>query len=350
MKKSSFKFPLPQDLIARHPEGERDASRLMVLHRKTGKIEHKHFSDIIEYFDPGDCMVLNDTQVFPARLHGRKEQSGAKIEVMLLRELDRSAFIWSVQVDPARKIRVGNKIFFGKDEALEAEVLDNTTSRGRTITFHFPGSHEELLEQIARLGDMPLPGWIKRDPTDEDRDRYQTVYARKLGAVTAPSAGFHFTPHLLKRLEIKGIDICSVTLHMGMVNCESVDMEDLSKFRMPSENYSIPKETTEKINARDVKKSRIISVGVGTTKALETSLSTQGLLKVREDEWTDKFIFPPYEFKLCDALVTNFHLPVSTMLMLACAFGGHDFVMQAYKEAIKERYRFFNYGDAMLIL
>ena len=350
MKLSKFRFNLPEGLIALYPTPERDESRLMVVHRDSGKIEHAQFKDLLNYLEEGSSLVLNDTRVYPARLQGNKEQNGARIEVTLLRELDEKSHLWSVEVDPARKIRVGNKIYFGEDEVLEAEVLDNTTSRGRTVAFHFTGSREEFFEIIERLGSMPLPDKISRPPAPEDAERYQTVYAKKLGAVTAPSAGFHFTPHLVKRLEIKGVKVSELTLHMGMSNCQDVDMEDLSKFRMPSENFSIPQSTAEAVNDSLSENKRVVAVGVSTAKAIESNLTVDGMLRSVQDGWTDKFIFPPYAFRACQGLVTNFHLPLSTMLMLACAFGGYELIMKAYAIAIKERYRFFNYGDAMLIL
>ena len=349
MKLAKFRFDLPRKLVAYYPEEERDHSRLMVLHKDTGKIEHKVFSDILHYFSAGDTFVVNDTKVFQARLIGEKEKTGAKIEVLLLRKLSvEDPKIWDVLVDPARKIRVGNKISFG-DGLLVAEVLDNTTSRGRTVSFHFSGTVEEFHTLIDQLGETPLPDKIERRAEEMDRERYQTIYASKVGAVTVPSAGLHFTKHLVKRLLIQDTSVVPITLHMGLGNHVPVDVEDLGKFKMDSENYDIPEQTITAVNTSLGQKKKVVAVGVSTAKALESSVSVQGKLKQR-GEWTNLFIFPPYEFKICNALVTNFHLPESTMLMLACAFGGYEKVMHAYEIAIKERYRFFNYGDAMLVL
>ncbi len=349
MKLSKFKFDLPINQIAKYPKTERDESRLMVIHRDTGKIEHKIFKDIIDYFDEDDCLVINDTKVFPARLSGNKEKTGAKIEVTLLRPLGEDSHLWDVNVDPARKIRVGNKIYFG-DELLVAEVVDNTTSRGRTISFHFDGTKEEFYDLIDHIGQMPLPEHIAREVEPEDYERYQTIYASEKGAVTAHSAGLHFTKHLIKRLEIKGINIMPVTLHMGVGNCRCVDVEDLSKFKMDVENYIVKQPTVEEVNKTLANNKKVIAVGISTMKALESSTTVDSKLKSIDNGWTNTFIFPPYNFKVCNTLITNFHLPSSTMLMSACAFGGYDLVMKAYATAIEEDYQFFNYGDAMLIL
>lgn len=348
MKLSAFKFELPEDRIAKYPTENRDDSRLMVLHRDTGEIEHKQFKDIVEYFEEGDVMVNNDTKVFPARLYGQKEKTGAKIEVFLLRELNPEMHLWDVLVDPARKIRVGNKLYFGEGE-LVAEVIDNTTSRGRTIRFLYDGTDEEFYNTIDQLGETPLPRTIPRDTEPEDRERFQTIYAKHVGAVAAPVAGLHFTLQVLKRLEIIGVDVSPVTLHIGLGTFRPVDVEDLTKHKMDSENYTITQETADFVNRALDNKKRVCSIGTTSMRALESSVSANGRLKANE-AWTDKFIFPPYEFKICNSLVTNFHLPESTLLMQAAAFGGYDLVMEAYKVAIKEKYRFFSYGDAMLIL
>jgi len=348
MKLSEFKFELPAELIASHPTENRDESRLMVVHRKTGQIEHRTFKDILEYFDEGDSLVINDSKVFPARLYGSKEKTGAKIEVFLLRELNKEARLWDVLVDPARKIRVGNKLYFG-DSDLVAEVIDNTTSRGRTIRFLFDGDDEEFNKVIDTLGETPLPKYIKRKAEPEDRDRYQTVYAKHIGAVAAPSAGMHFTKQLMKRLEIKGVEMPAITLHVGLGSFRAVDVEDLTKHKMDSENFRIYEETAEIVNKSIDEKKRICAVGTTVMRSIESSVSAHNRLKATE-AWTDKFIFPPYEFKIANALLTNFHMPESTLLMMACAIGGFDLIMKAYQEAIKENYRFLSYGDAMLII
>ncbi len=348
MKLSAFKFELPQDRIAKYPKENRDESRLMVLHRETGEIEHKEFKDIVDYFDEGDVMVSNDTKVFPARLYGQKEKTGAQIEVFLLRELNKEMKLWDVLVDPARKIRVGNKLYFGDGE-LVAEVIDNTTSRGRTIRFLFDGNDEEFTKTVDALGETPLPRVIDRPTEPEDRERFQTIFAKNVGAVAAPVAGLHFTPHLLKRLEIKGVDVTPVTLHIGLGTFRPVDVEDLTKHKMDSEHYNIGPETEALVNrALDAKK-RVVSIGTTSMRALESSVNAHDRLKANE-AWTDKFIFPPYDFKITNALVTNFHLPESTLLMHAAAFAGYKTLMNAYQVAIKEKYRFFSYGDALLII
>ncbi|MCP4457812.1 MAG: tRNA preQ1(34) S-adenosylmethionine ribosyltransferase-isomerase QueA [Cytophagales bacterium] len=348
MKLSAFKFDLPSSHIAQYPTENRDDSRLMVLHRDTGEIEHKTFSDITDYFDEGDMFVVNNTKVFPARLYGNKEKTGAKIEVFLLRELNREMKLWDVLVDPARKIRVGNKLYFGEGE-LVAEVIDNTTSRGRTIRFLNDSTEEEFYGLIDRLGETPLPKEIDRLTESDDKERFQTIYAEHLGAVAAPTAGLHFTKQLMKRLELKGIDTNAITLHVGLGTFRPVDVEDLTKHKMDSENYWVNEETEKRVNQALEQKSKICAVGTTVMRTLESSVSANGLLKANSG-WTDKFIFPPFDFKICDALVTNFHLPESTLLMMASAFGGYDLVMEAYKIAMKEKYRFFTYGDAMLIV
>lgn len=348
MKLSQFKFDLPTGLIAKHPVENRDESRLMVVHRDSGKIEHKIFKDVVDYFDEGDVFVLNDTKVFPARLYGNKEKTDAEIEVFLLRELNKEMRLWDVLVDPARKIRVGNKLYFGDGE-LVAEVIDNTTSRGRTIRFLFDGTDEEFNAVVDQLGKTPLPKIIERDVEDSDKERFQTIYAKNTGAVAAPSAGLHFTEHLMKKLDIIGVDVATITLHIGLGTFAPVDVEDLTKHKMSSESYFVPEATANMVNAAKENKKRVVSVGTTVMRALETAVSATDKLKAKEG-WTDKFIFPPYPFKICNAMITNFHLPESTLLMTAAAFGGYDLVMKAYEEAIKEKYRFFTYGDAMLIL
>lgn len=349
MKLSQFDFELPEELLAEYPSEHRDEARLMVLNRKEQTIEHKQFKDLINYFDEGDVMMLNNTKVFPARMFGNKEKTGARIEVFLLRELNAENRLWDVLVDPARKIRIGNKLFFGEDQSLVAEVIDNTTSRGRTLRFLFDGSYEAFREKLLELGQTPLPKFIKRDVEPEDEERYQTIFAKNEGAVAAPTAGLHFSKHLMKRLEIKGIDFAELTLHVGLGTFNSVEVEDLSKHKMDSEKIMIPEKTADMINSAKQGKKRICAVGTTVMRTVESCVSSSGTLNSFEG-WTNKFIFPPYDFSIANAMVTNFHLPKSTLLMQAAAFGGYDFVMEAYKEAIKEKYRFYTYGDAMLIL
>ncbi len=348
MKLSEFKYDLPSDLIAMYPAENRDESRLLVIHKKTGTIEHKSFKDIIDYFDDGDVLVGNNTKVFPARLYGHKEKTGAKIEVFLLRELNKSMFLWDVLVDPARKIRVGNKLYFG-DGSLVAEVIDNTTSRGRTIRFLYDGEPEDFYKTIDGLGETPLPKYISRPTEESDRDRFQTIFAKHKGAVAAPTAGLHFTPQLLKRFEIKNIEMEFITLHIGLGTFRPVDVEDLTKHKMDSEPFNVEEEVVASVNEALDNKRKVCAIGTTSMRTLESAVSASGRLKPKEG-WTDKFIFPPYEFKICNAMVTNFHLPQSTLLMMACAFGGYDLVMKAYEEAKKEKYRFLTYGDAMLII
>ncbi|WP_322550802.1 tRNA preQ1(34) S-adenosylmethionine ribosyltransferase-isomerase QueA [Flavobacterium psychraquaticum] len=349
MKLSHFQFTLPEELLAEFPTENRDESRLMVVNRKTGTIEHKLFKDIIDYFDDGDVMVLNNTKVFPARLYGNKEKTGARIEVFLLRELNAEQRLWDVLVDPARKIRIGNKLYFGDDDSLVAEVIDNTTSRGRTLRFLYDGSYEEFREKLLELGETPIPKFINREVTPEDADRYQTIYAKEEGAVAAPTAGLHFSKHLLKRLEIKGIDFAEVTLHVGLGTFNPVEVEDLSKHKMDSEEMKITQETCDIINNARANKKKVCCIGTTSMRAMESSVSSQRTLNPFEG-WTNKFIFPPYDFSLADAMVTNFHMPKSTLLMMGAAFCGHDLMMKAYKIAIEEKYRFYSYGDAMLII
>ena len=353
MKRSKYRFDLPHSLVASYPSEERDQCRLMILHRKEEKIEQGIFRDILDYMDDGDALITNNTRVLPARLYGRKDKTRAKIGVLLLRHLGKyqdnakQRHLWDVSVDPARKIRVGNKLYFG-DDSLMAEVMDNTTSRGRTIKFHFEGTTQEFYKVIERLGMPPLPDMLAREPNEEDKERFQTVYAKHWGSVSAASAGFHFTKHLLKRLEIKGVQISSLTLHMGQCNYFEVDVEDLSKYKVNSEEYYISPETANLVNRTKDASKRVFSVGVGTARGLESSVVVDRLRSKRG--MANIFIYPPYQFRVCDALVTNFHLPMSPMLILTSAFAEYDFLMHAYKLAIKERYRFFNYGDAMLIL
>ena len=348
MKLSKFKYKLPPALLAEHPSENRDESRLMVVHRDSGKIEHKVFKDIIDYFDDGDVMILNNTKVFPARLYGNKEKTGAKIEVFLLRELNRESLLWDVLVDPARKIRIGNKLYFGDDD-LVAEVIDNTTSRGRTLRFLFDGPYEEFKGIIESLGETPIPKYIKRAVEPEDEERYQTVFAKEEGAVAAPTAGLHFSKNLLKRLEIKGVMFPEVTLHVGLGTFRAVEVEDLTKHKMDSEEMQVTPEVANIINAAKTGKRRVCAIGTTVMRAIETSVSTTGELKPFQG-WTNKFIFPPYDFSIANCMVTNFHMPESTLLMMTAAFGGYDLIMEAYKTAIKEKYRFYSYGDAMLIL
>jgi S-adenosylmethionine:tRNA ribosyltransferase-isomerase len=349
MKLSEFNFQLPKELIAEHPSAHRDEARLMVVHRKTGKIEHKVFKDVLSYFNPHDVLILNDTKVFPARLYGRKEKTGAKIEVFLLRELHRESFLWDVLVDPARKIRIGNKLYFGKDDELVAEVIDNTTSRGRTLRFLYDGSFDEFKKLIETLGETPLPKYIKREVKPSDRERYQTVYAKNEGAVAAPTAGLHFSKELLKRIELKGIDLSYVTLHVGLGTFRTIEVEDLSKHKMDSEQLIITQPAADIVNKGKSGKRKICAVGTTSMRAIETSVSTDGQLKAI-DGWTNKFIFPPYDFRIANCMITNFHVPCSSLLIMVCAFGGYELTMKAYKEAVKNKYKFFSYGDAMLIL
>ena len=349
MKLSQYGYELNEDMIAKYPTVNRDDARLMVLHRSTGEIEHRTFKDIIEYFDEKDMFVFNDTKVFPARLQGCKEKTGADIEIFLLRELNRELRLWDVLVDPARKIRIGNKLYFGNDELMGAEVIDNTTSRGRTLRFLFDGSYEEFKTALYNLGETPLPRWVREKVEPEDAEWYQTIYADKEGAVAAPTAGLHFSKHLMKRMEIKGIDKAFLTLHVGLGNFRTVDVEDLSKHKMDSEQFFVTEECASAINTARSAGHKIVAIGTTVMRAMETAASVGGMLKPMEG-WTNKFIFPPYTFSAADAFVSNFHLPYSTQLMMVAAFGGYDFVMEAYDVAVKEGYRFGTYGDAMLIL
>jgi S-adenosylmethionine:tRNA ribosyltransferase-isomerase len=345
MKLSDFKYPLPRNLIAKYPAQPRDSSRLMVLNRQDESITEVRFSDMVKFFRKGDCIVVNETKVFPARLFGRKEKTNARIEVFLLRELKKEENIWDVIVDPARKVRIGNKIFFDNDR-LWCEVIDNTTSRGRTVRFTYKGDFYKLIEKI---GQTPLPYYIKREPTDKDKETYQTVFARVVGAVAAPTAGLHFTKRLIRQFHRMGVRMVPVVLHVGLGSFRPVEVEDLTKHKMDSEYFEIPESTAIAINRTIDSRGNVFAIGTSTTRALESSVTTYGHVKPAQG-WTDKFIFPPYDFKVVDKLVTNFHMPESTLLMLVCAFGGHEFVMRAYKMAIKRGYRFFSYGDAMIIL
>ena len=349
MKLTAFKFNLPKELLAEYPAKNRDESRLMVIDRKTGKIIHKKFKDVINYFDDGDVMIMNDTKVFPARMYGNKEKTGAKIEVFLLRELNGESRLWDVLVDPARKIRIGNKLYFGENDSLVAEVIDNTTSRGRTLRFLFDGPYDEFRKTLYELGETPLPKYIKRKVEESDKDRYQTIFAKNEGAVAAPTAGLHFSRELMKRLEIKGVNFSYVTLHVGLGTFRTVEVEDLTKHKMDSEEVVVPEKTVKMVNNAIDKKKRICAVGTTVMRGIETSVSVSGHLNPYTG-WTNKFIFPPYDFSIANCMITNFHMPESTLLMMTCAFGGYDLVMKAYKEAIKEKYRFYSYGDAMLII
>lgn len=350
MKLSQFKFKLPEDKIALHPTRYRDESRLLVLHKRTGEIEHKMFKDILNYFDDKDVFVFNDTKVFPARLYGNKEKTGARIEVFLLRELNEELRLWDVLVDPARKIRIGNKLYFGDDDSMVAEVIDNTTSRGRTLRFLYDGPHDEFKKSLYALGETPLPHTIINRPVEpEDAERFQSIFANKEGAVTAPTASLHFSRELMKRLEIKGIDFAYVTLHAGLGNFRDIDVEDLTKHKMDSEQMFVDANAVNAVNqAKDMGRN-VCAVGTTVMRAIESAVSTDGHLKEFEG-WTNKFIFPPYEFTVANSMISNFHMPLSTLLMIVAAFGGYDQVMDAYNIALKEGYRFGTYGDAMLIL
>ena len=351
MKLSQFKFKLPEERIALRPSYHRDECKLMVVHKKTGDIEHKVFKDVLDYFDEKDVFDFNDTKVFPARLYGNKEKTGARIEVFLLRELNEEFHLWDVLVDPARKIRIGNKLYFGEDDSMVAEVIDNTTSRGRTLRFLYDGPHDEFKAALYALGEAPIPDFLKerRDADDEDMERFQCIFAKNEGAVTAPTAGLHFSRELLKRMEIKGIESAFLTLHAGLGNFRDIDVEDLTKHKTDSEQMFVGDDVCNIVNTAKQEGRKVCAVGTTVMRAFETAVSTDGRLKPFEG-WTNKFIFPPYEFQLADAMITNFHLPMSTLLMMVCAFGGYDVVMNAYDEALKNDYSFATYGDAMLIV
>ena len=349
MKLSQFKFKLPDEKIAQYPAPYRDECRMMVLHRKSGQIEHRMFKDILEYFDEHDVFVFNDTKVFPARLYGNKEKTGAKIEVFLLRELNQELRLWDVLVDPARKIRIGNKLYFGDDNSIVAEVIDNTTSRGRTLRFLYDGDHEEFKRSLYALGEAPIPRFIGRESEPEDLERFQCIFAKKEGAVTAPTAGLHFSRQMLKRMEIKGIDFAYITLHCGLGNFRNTDVEDLTKHKMDSEQMEVNAECCNIINKAKDENRKIVAVGTTVQRALEACVGTDCRIKEFEG-WTNKFIFPPYDFSVADAMLSNFHLPYSTLLMLTAAFGDYDYTMEAYNVALKEDYKFGPFGDVMLIV
>lgn len=349
MKLSQFKFHLPEGRIAQYPAAHRDESRLMIVDARNRTIEHHTFKDLINYFDEGDMMVFNDTKVFPAHLYGHKEKTGAVIEVFLLRELNENNKFWDVLVEPARKIRIGNKLYFGDNNMLVAEVIDNTTNRGRTLRFLYDGPHDEFKELLYNLGTTPLPDYITRRAEPEDEERYQCIFAAKEGAVVAPAAGLHFSRELLKRLEIKGVESTFITLHSGRGNFREIDVEDLTKHNMDSECMTVTPEVVERINNAKDRGAKICAVGTSVMRALSTAVCMNGHI-MEYDGWTSKFIFPPHEFSVCTHMVSNFHLPESTMLMMVAAFGGYDLIMEAYKVAIEEKYRFGAYGDAMLII
>ena len=349
MKLSQFRYELPEELIAQHPLDNRDDSRLMIVHRDTGKFEHRMFKDVVDIFDEGDVFVANNTKVFPAKMYGNKEKTGAVIEVFLLRELNRESGLWDVLVDPARKIRIGNKLYFGENDELVAEVIDNTTSRGRTLRFLFNGTHEEFMQTVSQLGETPLPRYMTRPAEPEDRERFQTIYASEEGAVAVPTAGLHFSKNLLKRLEIKGIDMAFLTLHIGLGTFREVEVEDLSKHKVDSEQLIINEDCVAQVNKGIESKKKVVAVGTTALRGLETSVSTTQTLKPFSG-WTNRFIYPKFDFQIADALITNFHTPQSTLLMTTSAFAGHELTMEAYQEAIKEKYRFFAYGDALLVL
>ncbi len=349
MKLSQFKFNLPNELIAKYPAKHRDESKLMVVNRKSGKVEHRVFKDILDYFDEKDFFLFNNTKVFPARLYGKKEKTGANIEVFLLRELKPEQHLWDVLVNPARKIRIGNKLYFGENEELVAEVIDNTTSRGRTLRFLYDGDYDEFKKLLFSIGKTPIPEYLEREAESEDEERYQNIFAEEEGAVVAPAAGLHFSRELMKRIQIKGIDYGFLTLHNGLGAYRKIDVEDLTKHKMDSEKIIITQEVCDRVNRAKDNEHKVCSVGTSVLRAIETTVSTDGHLKPTV-EWTNRFIFPPYEFTLPDALITNLNLPYSTLLMMACAFGGYETIMDAYKVAVKEKYRFGAYGDALLII
>lgn len=349
MKLSQYGYPFSVEMLAKYPVNNRDESRLMVVHKKTGEIEHKLFKDVLDYFDESDVFVFNNTKVFPARLYGNKEKTGAEIEIFLLRELNRELRLWDVLVDPARKIRIGNKLYFGDDDLMVAEVIDNTTSRGRTLRFLFDGDYDEFKTALYKLGETPLPKWIRDKVEPIDEERYQTIFAKHEGAVAAPTAGLHFSKHLLKRLEIKGVKTAEITLHVGLGNFRTVDVEDLTKHKMDSEQIFIEEEAANIVNTAKMDSKRICAIGTTVMRTIESSVTTRGQLKPYEG-WTNKFIFTPYEFRVADSMISNFHLPYSTQLMMVAAFGGYDLIMEAYRTAKEEGYRFGTYGDAMLII
>ncbi len=349
MKLSQFKFKLPEEKIAKYPAPHRDECRMMVLHRKTGEIEHKMFKEVLDYFDEEDVFVFNDTKVFPARLYGNKERTGARIEVFLLRELNQELRLWDVLVDPARKIRIGNKLYFGEDNSIVAEVIDNTTSRGRTLRFLYDGDHEEFKRSLYALGESPVPRFVGRGSEPEDLERFQCIFAKNEGAVTAPTAGMHFSRELLKRMEIKGIEFAYITLHCGLGNFRQTDVEDLTKHKMDSEQMGVGADCCRIVNRAKDADHKIVAVGTTVQRALEACVGTNARISEFEG-WTNKFIFPPYEFTVADAMLSNFHLSESTLLMLTAAFGGYEHTMNAYDVALKEDYQFGPFGDVMLIV
>lgn len=349
MKLSAFDYKLPKELISQYPSKERDGSKLMIVDRATGKIQHKLFKDILKIFNEDDLMIINNTKVFPARMYGKKEKTGASIEVFLLRELNGDSLLWDVLVDPARKIRVGNKLYFGENDMLVAEVVDNTTSRGRTIRFLFDGTQEEFRNVLNILGNTPLPKYINRKEEPIDKERYQTVFAKHTGAVAAPTAGLHFTQELYKKMQLKGVEFAEITLHTGLGSFRSIDVEDLTKHKMEAEYYKIDQETADMVNLAKSKNAKICAVGTTAMRAIESSVTAIDTLKPQEG-WTNLFIYPPHNFSIANCMITNFHLPKSSLLIMTCAFGGFDLIMKAYEEAIAKEYRFFSYGDAMLIL
>ena len=348
-KLSHFKLDLPEKLVPKKAYEQRDECKLMILHKSTGQIEHKKFTDLIDYFDEKDVMIFNNTKVFPARMFGNKEKTGARIEVFLLRELNRDNRLWDVLVDPARKIRIGNKLYFGENDELIAEVIDNTTSRGRTLRFLFDGTHEEFKETLDLLGETPLPKFVDREPTADDDEKYQTIFAKENGSVAAPTAGLHFSKQLMKRMEIKGVELAEVTLHVGLGTFRQIEVEDLSKHKMDSEECKVTAENAEIINTAKLREQRICAIGTTVNRVIESSNTTNNLV-IPFKGWTNKFMFPPYQFQVANCMISNFHLPKSTLMMHVASFGGYDFVMKAYKEAIKKKYKFHTFGDAMLIL
>ena len=349
MKLSKFKFNLPQELIALYPAPHRDESRLMVVHRDTGKFEHRCFKEMLDYFGKGDVFIFNNTRIFPARLYGNKEKTGARIEVFLLRELNEDLRLWDVLVDPARKIRIGNKLYFGEDDSMVAEVIDNTTSRGRTLRFLYDGNHDDFKKALYALGETPLPKYINRPVEPEDADRYQNIFATEEGAVVTPAAGLHFSRELMKRLEIKDCKFAYLTLHSGLGNYREIDVEDLTKHKMDSEQMFVNADAVKTVNQAKDEGHQVCVVGTSVMRAVETAVGTDARLKEFEG-WTNKFIFPPYNFSLATSMITNFHMPLSTLLMMTASFGGYELIMEAYEDALKEKYDFGAYGDAMLIL
>jgi S-adenosylmethionine:tRNA ribosyltransferase-isomerase len=349
MKLSQFTYNLPANLIAQNPPKRREDAKMLVVHKATGQMEHKHFRDILEYFDERDVFVVNNTKVFPARLYGQKEKTGAKIEVFLLRELNKINRLWDVIVEPARKIRVGNKLYFGEDNSMVAEVVDNTTSRGRTIRFLWEGDNESFKKALYALGETPLPRYIKREPDETDKERYQTVFAKVEGAVVPPTAGMHFSRELIKRCEIQGIKFAEITLHTSLGTFRPIEVEDLSKHKIDAEYFKIDEYAVKLVNEAKETKKRICAIGATGLRAVECSTTSTGMLKPQEG-WNNMFIHPPHNFQICDSLLTNFHIPKTSLFIMTCAFLGYDLAMEAYEFAIKNKYNFFSYGDCMLII